>query len=772
MFRNYLKIAFRNLIKDKLHSSINILGLAIGFVVAILSYIYIQHELSYETWIPENDRIYRVFRQSSNSDGGWTYTPKNLAPILATEVVGVEKATSVYEEWRILLTKDNQSLYVKDVANIDSSFFDVFQFSFLYGNPKTAMDLDNSIVISERLSKLFFGEANPVGELIKGDGEQDYIITGVLSGDNGDSYLQYEVYTPFYQTWFDHWLANNVTTYILKSPTADIQMIAERTDQVLFPIYKREMNAANMKIETIADLSKWKYQPFSQIHLFSEDFSGVRAASGNILKLYLYGIIAFIVLLIACINYLNLATAKAATRAMEVGMRKVSGANLVFTEFLLPSFNRIVDRNLTFFQGNFSSMFLPLIGIGLLIGLLAGIYPAFFLSNFKPVKTLKGKTLKTTGAGIFRKGLVVTQFSITVVLIIMMTFIVKQLDYMQSQDLGFKGEKVITVEINRWDTPTKIMRQQNELLSINGVESMTLSNNVPGYKNSNYTIHMEGVTGNQNPDMLFVTPAFEETMGLEMLEGRFFSYDFTIDTTKAFVVNETFVKEYIEGNPIGKRFNFVGENDFGPIIGVVKDHHFRSLADEIRPLAMSARQDKHAYNYASFKLSQENMPTTINALKEAWKNLEPTHPIQYSFLDEKFQKQYEENERFGQTVLYTTLLAIFIAILGLFGLTSFMAEQRSKEIGVRKILGASTVSLINLLIKDFVKLVLIAGLIAIPFGYWLVKNWLQDFAYATQISVGPFIFAIFLAILLAIFTVSYQSIKISSANPAKALKTE
>ncbi len=480
---------------------------------------------------------------------------------------------------------------------------------------------------------------------------------------------------------------------------------------------------------------------------------------------------------------------------MEVGMRKVSGANksqlisqfllestmqsffalgiaLVFAEFLLPSFNRIVDRNLTFFQGNFSSMFLPLMGIGVLIGLLAGIYPAFFLSNFKPVKTLKGKTLKTTGAAIFRKGLVVTQFSITVVLIIMMTFIVKQLDYMQSQDLGFKGEKVITVEINRWETPTKIMRQQNELLSINGVESMTLSNNVPGYKNSSYTIHMEGIEGNQNPDMLFVTPAFEETMGLEILEGRFFSYDFTMDTTKAFVVNETFVKEYIEGNPIGKRFNFVGENDFGPIIGVVKDHHFRSLEKEIRPLAMSARQDKHAYNYASFKLAQENMPTTINALKETWKNLEPTHPIQYSFLDEKFQKQYEENERFGQTVLYTTLLAIFIAILGLFGLTSFMAEQRSKEIGVRKILGASIFSLINLLVKDFVKLVLIAGLIAVPFGYWLVQNWLQDFAYATQINALPFIFAIFFAILLAIFTVSYQSIKVSSANPVEALKTE
>ncbi len=795
MFRNYLKIALRNISRNKLHATINIFGLAMGFVMAILSYLYIANEVSYETWIPDNDRIYRAYRALKSKDGGHAYTSKLLAPFLAEEIAGVEKATCVYEEWRMLLTKEDKSIYVNKSANVDSSFFEVFKFPFKYGDPTTAMDRENSMVISERLAKLFFGEANPIGELIKGDGNADYVITGVLSGNIGDSYVHYEVYTPFYQTWMNQWLNNSVTTYILKAPNSSIDQIAERTDIGLFPIFQREMNENNMNIEKLGDLNKWKFQPLTNIHLLSEDMSTVRASNGNIQKLYLYGIIAFIVLLIACINYLNLATAKAAGRAKEVGMRKVSGAKksqlisqfliestlqalfalgiaFVLSEFLLPIFNLVTDRELTFLGDNFIKIIGPMLGVGLVVGLLAGLYPAFFLANFKPVKILKGKVFKTSSGQSFRKGLVISQFTMTLVLMIVMAFVYKQINFMQSQELGFNGQQVVSVEINQWETPRKIQQRKSSLLDINGVEVVTLSSRIPGAAYSNYTMYMEGKEGNQSPDMLFVTPDYAQTMGLEMVEGRFFSWDFATDTANAFVVNETFLKHFDVEDPIGKGMNFAFEDGFGPIIGVVKDHHFEGLQDEIRPLAMSARQNINAFNYASFKLEKEHIPTTIAAIKKQWAIIEPTHPIQYSFLDEKFNEQYAENERFGRTILYATFFAIFIAILGLLGLASFMAEQRTKEIGVRKVLGASVLNLVNLLVIDFVKLVLVAGLIAIPFGYYLVDEWLTDFAFRTEINAIPFVLAIVGAIGLAIITVSFQAIKVSVENPVKALKTE
>lgn len=795
MFRNYIKIALRNISRNKLHSTINIFGLAMGFVMAILSYLYIANEVSYETWIPEHERIYRAYRAYHTADGGHTYSSKLLAPFLAQEIAGVEKATCVNEEWRMLLTKEEQSIYVDKAANVDSSFFEVFKFPFKYGDPTTAMDEENNIVISARLAELFFGSENPIGALIKGNGDTDYIITGVLSGDIGASYVNYEVYTPFYQTWFNQWLSNNVTTYILKSPNTPIEQIAERTDIGLFPIFKKEMNANNMLVEKLADLNKWKYQPLTNIHLLSDEITTVRASNGNIQKLYLFGIIAFIVLLIACINYLNLATAKAAGRAKEVGMRKVSGAKksqligqfltestlqalfalsiaFVLSEFLLPVFNHITDRELSFLGGNFLKIIGPMLGIGLLVGFLAGLYPAFFLSNFKPVRVLKGKVLKTASGQTFRKGLVISQFTMTVVLMIVMAFVYKQINFMQSQELGFSGKQVVSVEINQWDTPRKVLQRKNNFVNTEGIESLALSNKIPGYKNSNYTMHMEGKEGNQNPDMLFVSPDYSETMGLEMVEGRFFSNDFAMDTSNAFVVNETFLKRYNIDDPIGMGLNFVFEDKFAPIIGVVKDHHFEGLQDEIFPLVMCARQNMHSYNFASFKLSGKDIPATIAAIKREWSSIEPNHPIQYSFLDEKFNEQYAENERFGQTILYATFLAIFIAILGLLGLASFMAEQRTKEIGVRKVLGASIPNLVNLLVADFVKLVFVAGLIAIPFGYYLVDGWLADFAFRTDINALPFILAIVGAIGLAILTVSYQAIKVSVENPVKALKTE
>ena len=472
MLKNYFKIALRNLQKNKLHAAINIFGLAMGFVVAILSIIYINNELSYDTWLSDSDRIYRAYRQGmKDPEAGWTYTPKRLGPYLQEEVSGVEKATRVYEHAKILLTHLDKSLYVERAATTDSLFFEVFQFPFLHGDPGSVLDEPNSIVISQKISERFFGNSNPVGQTISLDGETDYQVKGVLQSLERDTYLDYEIYIPFYQTWMENWLANNVSTYILRAKNADIQQVSEATDRALFPIYKREMNAINMSVETMDDLSKWKFQPLANIHLLSGKIAGVRASEGNLQKLYLFGFIAFIVLLIAIINYLNLATAKAANRAKEVGMRKVAGAQkgqlifqfltesvlqsiialslgLVLAEFLIPVFNQITDRELTFLSGSFSWIILPMLLLGLLIGILAGLYPAFYLSGFQPVKVLKGKVLKLKGGQSFRKGLVIAQFTMTVVLMIVLAFVYKQITFMQDQDLGFNGEKVLTVEIN------------------------------------------------------------------------------------------------------------------------------------------------------------------------------------------------------------------------------------------------------------------------------------------------------------------------------------
>jgi putative ABC transport system permease protein len=797
MYKNYLKIAFRSLIKNKLHTSINIFGLSIGFVVAILSILYIKNELSYEKWIPNQEEIYRVYRQApAQSSRGWAYTPSPLAATLSNEIAGIKQATKLYLEEEVLFTKEEKSIYIKNVAFVDSTFFNLFPFPFKEGDANTALDDKNSVVISERIANLLFGYSNPIGEILKYDGATDYLITGILKTNQGNTFLNHEVFLSIENKVPNQWLANRVTTYVRKEKKADIDQISEQTNEFLFPIFKKERQAANMPIETIADLPKWKFQPLSEIHLHSDKVAGFRDSGGAVNKLYLFGLIAFIVLLIASINYMNLATAKASSRAKEVGIRKVTGAKksqlmgqfltestlqsilalgiaIVLAGLFLPIFNQITNRNLNLLGGNLQVMIFPLLLLSILIGLLAGIYPAFFLTQFKPIKVLKGNLLRTTSEGqFFRKALVVTQFSMSVILIIIVIFINKQVHFMQSQELGFDDHQVMTIATNKRDSWKKMEQRSNSFESINGVKSIAFSNNLPGKENSKYGIEIVGKEIKQSPDILFTSENFDKSLGLVVKEGRFFSTDYATDKQEAYIVNEKFVKEYDIKSPIGQEVKLMRDDHFGRIIGVVKDFHFTGLQDEINPMMMTARRNLANYNYVIFKLASTHLPATIAAIKKEWAKIEPTHPVRYSFLDEKFAAQYEENEKFGYTMTSATILAIFIAMMGLFGLASFMTEQRTKEIGVRKVLGASILNLTNLLVKDFIQLVLIAGFIAVPFGYLLVKKWLEGYAYTTTINAMPFILAIIAVLALAILTVSYQSIKVSTENPIKALKVD
>lgn len=796
MYRNYLKIAVRNLRKNKLHTSINIFGLSIGFVVAILAILYIRNELSYEKWMPHHEQVYRVYRQApTQTAGGFTYSPSLLAATLAQEIAGVQQATKLYLEEEALFTKEEKATYIKNVAFVDSLFFDVFPFSFKTGDPTTALDHQGTIVISERIARLFFGDTNPIGETLQYDGEKDYVITGVLETDHRNTFLQHEVFASFEHKVPDQWLAYRVTTYVQKDKHTDVDQVTQQINELLFPIFKKELEAYNLPVETRANALQWKFQPLSDIHLNSDQVAGFRSSEGSIDKLYLFGWMAFIVLLIASINYMNLATAKATSRAKEVGIRKVSGAKrgqlmgqfltesilqsilaagiaVILLEVFLPVFNQISNRSLSLIDANLPLLIFSLLLLSILIGLLAGIYPALILTQFKPNKVLKGSLLRTADGQLFRKILVGTQFAMSVLLIIVVIFVNKQVQFMQSQELGFDAKQVMTIAMNKADSWTKTVQRRNNFEQIEGVKSIAFSNNLPGKENNRYAVQIVGKEEKHNPDVLFTSEDFDQSLGLQLKEGRFFSTDFATDEQEAYVVNESFVEEYAISNPIGQELKFVRDDTYGRIVGVVKDFHFTGLQDKINPMVMTARKSLETYNYASFSLASMDLPTTVEAIQKEWATIEPTHPIRYSFLDEKFAAQYEENERFGYTMTSATILTLFIAMLGLFGLASFMTEQRTKEIGVRKVLGASIQNLLNLLVKDFVRLVLIAGCIAIPFAYLLIKRWLADFAYTTTITATPFILAIIGVLALAILTVSYQSIKVSTANPIKALKVE
>lgn len=795
MFSNHLKIALRNIFKHKTIAFINIFGLSVGFVVAILSILYIKNELSYEKWLPHQEQVYRVYRQGVDQQvGGWVYSPQPLATTLANNIAGVKQATNLFLAEEIFFSKGEKSIYLQNVAIVDSSFFEVFAFPFNAGDANSALQKNHSIVISERVANLFFGTTNPVGESLKLDDKTDYLITGVLKKVDQNTHLNHEVYLSNKNYVPAQWLANRVTTYIQKEAAANIQQITAQTDQFLFPIFQKEKRTYNLPAEK-KDIANWKFQPIQNIHLHSSEIAAFSASTGAVNKIYLFVFFAFIVLFIASINYMNLATAKAAGRAKEVGMRKVSGARkshlvgqflteailqsvialviaMVLSELLLPVFQQITNRPLSFFAGDFLSIVIPLFGLSLLIGGLAGIYPAFFLSNFAPSKVLKGNLIRTTKGQFFRKSLVVTQFSVAITLIVLMLFVYKQIDFMQHQELGFNGEQVLTIKLNKADAAQRFEQRKSNFEQIETIQSVAFANNLPGENNSVYAFDIEGMDQNTNADVLFVTEDFDQTLDVALKEGRFFSTDYTTDQSTAFVVNERFIKVNNIENPIGQKVRLMRDQQYGQIIGVVKDFHSSGLQKAIEPLVMTSRKNMENYRQVAFKLKSGNWSNTVKTIKQEWAKIEPGYPVRFGFLDEKFAAQYKENESFGQILIYVTGLTLLIAMLGLFGLASFMVAQRTKEIGVRKVLGASITTLVNLLIKDFVKLVLIAGLIALPIGFFVVQLWLQDFAYATAINVLPFVISILAALLLAMLTVGYQSIIVSIENPIKALKSD
>jgi putative ABC transport system permease protein len=791
MFRNYLNIALRNLWKNKLYSFINIGGLALGLAVAILIVAYVQNELSYDKWVPQQEEVYRVYRKWGGG-GKTAWTPDPLARAIAEDIPEVVEATSLSNFGETLLDYQNDKRYVEKIVMTDSTFFEVVPLPLLYGNPKEALRQPLSMVLSRELAEQFFGPVDPVGKFIRFNDSYDYTVTGVLADFPGHSHLEADVIARRYWEENTSWTANNRATYVQVQEKAEIPPLEEKLTGYINPYIKREY--ISMGYEAGPDAyPAWELQPFADVHLYSGNIGWRWDTGGDIKYVYIFGLIAVIVLFIACINYVNLATARATGRAKEVGVRKVSGAGrraligqfmaeaglqtvmatilaVVLAQGLLPFFNQVVDRQLQLLGGDWNGLLLPLFGLMIVVSLLAGGYPAFVLSGFQPVKVLKGVLRGQGGGQLFRRVLVITQFSLSVVLVIVMLFIYKQVNYMMDQQLGFAGDQVIVIPVNTPEGRSRVPQMKDELLAIPGVKSVTAASRFPGDGLGDWGIDLEGTDEKYYPRVVFSDDDYLETLGLELIQGRFFAADRPADTSQSFVVNEAFVKQYGLENPIGHRVKFMSEEEYAQIIGVVRDYHHFGLDRPIYPMLIGGWPQQR--RQVGIQLSTANLTTTIAAIRDVWEQIEPAHPMRYAFLDRHFAEQYEEYGRFGRALLYATILTIFVAMLGLFGLATYAATTRTKEIGIRKVLGASVRALSLMLIRDFVRWVLIASLLAAPVAYLLSRRWLEDFAYQTELSALPFVLAILAALLLATLTVSFQALRAATGNPVEALRYE
>ncbi len=793
MLKNYFKIAFRNLWRHRVFSFINIMGLTVGMTACFLIFLYVRFELSYDSFHSKADRIYRVVSDIKTPTevikaGGPAWA---VGAHISQDFPQIEAAVRITGD-ELLIRKGNIKFQETNSLYADSAFFRMFDFKLLKGNPKTALNEPLSIVFSEAAAKKYFGNADPIGQtvLLTGDGLTAK-VTGVMKDIPENSQIKADMLVSmstltrkFNPGLDDQWGNYGNATYILVKPGTHVASL-----QAQFPAFLERRNGTEMK--KLNMYPSLILEPLKDVYLRStRDGSKI----GNINNVYIFSLVAAFILLIACFNFINLTTARSAERAREVGIRKVVGAakgqlisqfigesvllcviafmlTLGAAALLLPGFNYLAGKTIStsIFENMHFILILFLASIG--IGLLAGVYPALVLSSFKPVTVLKGRFATGTKGILLRKGLVVAQFTISIALIIATIIVYNQMNYMRRQDLGFKKDQMMVINTN-FDPAKETFR--NAVASLPNVKSVAMSSSVPGSGNPGAYSEIENKKGDlqiANLDLYFVDFDYIPQYKIKMVAGRAFSRDFQTDTTQSMILNEAAVKMFGYSSPqqaVGRRFKQWGRE--GKIIGVMKDFHFRSLQEAIKPLSM--RIEPRGCNLVSINVSTQNLPKTIAAIENKWNSLIPARPFSYFFLDEFFDKQYRTEERFGKLFLNFAILAIIISCLGLLGLASYSTMQRTREIGIRKVLGATVPNIVNLLSKDFLKLVAIAIIIASPIAWFAMHSWLQDFAYRIQIGWWIFLIAAVVAALIALITVSFQAIKAAIANPVKSLRVE
>jgi putative ABC transport system permease protein len=806
MIKHYLKIALRNLIRSKVFSFITIFGLATGMTTCVLIMLYVVDESSYDKHHKDGHRLYRIASEVKGEK--WVAAPAPMAEALKKDFPEVEQSSRLLRfpgaEKMLLKYEQNQKQFFETNAYyVDSTFFHLFTYDFKFGDIRTALNGPNTIVISEEVAVKFFGNENPVDNVLKVGlpfGEFNYTVKGVFKNADNKSHIPANLFLSMVNAdvggWVKSqtkWATNSIFhTYIKLREGTDARAFDNKLEDFLNRNGGEEFRAAGFK-------KRLFIQPVEDIYLHS-DYGYEVAANGNIKYLYIFASIAAFVLLMACINFMNLSTARSEKRAKEVGIRKVNGTNrsslvaqflgesllmsglalvltIIMIQLLLPTFNDLTDKKLSLIQ--LPKVFSGLTFLTLLTGLLAGLYPAFYLSSFKPVSVLKGATRSTMSALVIRKGLVVFQFSISVALILGAILITQQMSFMSSQNLGFDKSRKIVLPIQTGEANVNTNTLKNELLNNSQVISVAKGGTYPGIESvTSMLFHAEGKTANENVDVqtIYAEPGYVGTLDIELLQGRGFAQGFKNDQN-ALILNEAAIRQlgYTTDNAIGKKvyFDFQNTTQSMDIIGVVKDYHFQGLQQKIKPLALTVHPIfVGPTSYLIVDVKSSHYSDLIANLKKTWNKINPNSPFAYSFLDQDFQKNYEKEERTSQLIRYFTLIAIVIACLGLFGLATFTAEQSIKEIGVRKVLGASVSQVVTLLSKDFMKLVAISIVLSSPVAYYLMNSWLQGFAYRIEIQWWVFVVAGGGTVLIALLTISFQAIKSALMNPVKSLRSE
>ena len=807
MFKNYIKIALRNFLKHKGFSFINIFGLAIGVACCVLIVLYVLDEVSYDQHHEKADQIYRVGIRGfvNNSLFHGVVTPAPMAQTLVNEFPEVTAATRLRNFGFPVFRYGDKVFSEEKVFWVDQAFFDVFTVPFIKGDPKTALAQPKTIVLTRSMALKYFGDEDPMGKSLNADKRRDYLVTGVVEDVPRNSHFHYDFLASLVT--YDNsrspiWVSNNYYTYLaLQEGTSSEAFEAKLAGLVKKYVGPQIQVAAGITLEQFfASGGEWSYfiQSLTGIHLHSHlDYE--LEPNGDIAYVYIFSIIALGILLVACINFVNLATARAANRAREVGIRKTVGSSrgqlirqflsettimsffavllaLLAVQLLLPFFNNITGKELAvpYVQNVFTIPFL--LGLVLFIGLLAGTYPAFFLASFHPAVVLKTEMSGRSKKSSMRNVLVVFQFTVSIVLIVGTVIVSRQLGFIQNRNLGFNKEQIVIVKKTD-DIGNQVPVFRQELLKNTKVINATNINNLIGSDFGNSAYKLAGATGEEIHllDTYYTDPYFVETYQVEMAAGRFYEEGRQADQQSA-VINEAAVKDLGLTDPVGKQIVAIAPNPDQSltftIIGVMKNFHFKSLHHQIGPLIIHVYGPEGRGRYVSVRIHSENIRETMTFLENTWRKFASNQAFEYEFFDDHFARIYQAEERTGQIFFSFSLLAIIIASLGLFGLAAFVAGQRTKEIGIRKVLGATEVGIVFLLSKQFTKWVVLSNLFAWPIAYYFMTKWLQRFAYQTSISVWSFLFAFIIVLFLALFTVSYQTVKAARSNPVELLRYE
>ena len=808
MLRNYFKIAFRNLWRNKTFSFVNILGLAIGMAVCLLISLYVMDELGYDRFHEKAERICRLNAdiKFGGTEASYAVAPAPAGAALKRDYPFVENFVRLHET-SALVKKGEQNIAEHEVAYADSSLFDVFTLPMSHGNPKSALTEPNTVVITESIAEKYFGTDQVLGKTLTIENNQIYKITGVIKDIPANSHISRNIFLSMLNmedSQENYWTSNNYNTYILLREGTDPARLQASFKEIIRKYLQPELNQF-LKIGSIEEFEKagnyirYNYTPLTQIHLHSNRVAEL-SPNSDIQYVYIFSAIGVFILLIACINFMNLSTAKSAGRAKEVGIRKVLGSfrsslvaqflsesvmlscfafvlAVALGYFILPLFNELAVKKMNFSVIEKPLLFPLLLLFAVVVGLLAGSYPAFFLSAFQPVLVLKGKISMGVKSAKLRSALVIFQFFASVSLIICTVVIYRQLNFIQNRQLGFDREQVLMIN------DTQLLGNQTESFRNEVVKEMpeVVSGTVSSYLpvpswRGNTSFFPEGTTDKSKGILMQnwgIDTEYIKTLGMKIVGGRDFDRQLPTDSS-SIVLNEAAVKVLGLKDPIGRKIYThsdlsAGKTETYTIIGVVKDFNYESLRQNVGALGLYLSKNQATI---CLRLKTENLTQALARIETKWKTMAAGQPFNYQFMDQAFDNIYRSEQRIGKIFISFAVLAIFIACLGLFGLATFTAEQRTKEIGIRKVLGASVSNIVALLSKDFLKLVLVAFLIAVPVSWYAMNRSLQDFAYRIDISWWIFALAGLLALMIALLTVSFKAVKAALANPIKSLRSE